>query len=78
MSIEDHETALFTALSVALEELSAIINATLGGVQLGFMQSALTNAREELDKFLVDRDHFHIAQAKSFLDAANRQMEEWA
>ena len=77
MSIEDHETALFTALSVACEELSAVIDASLGGVRLGFMQSALGNARKELDLFLDDRDHIHVAKAKGILDSANAQLLEW-
>lgn len=77
MSVEDHETALFTALSVACEELSAVIQASLGGVRLGFMQSAWGNARKELDLFLDDRNHDHITKAKDILDSANDQMREW-
>lgn len=72
-----HETALFTALSVACEELEAIINSTLSGVRHGFVAAALRNARKECDLFLDDRDAIHIAKAQGILQGASAQLQEW-
>lgn len=72
------ETTMFTAMSVAMESLEAMIdqvpNGVAGSVQLGYIKAATTDARRELDLFLEDRDPARIAALNKLIAEANAQL----
>lgn len=79
-SMHDLETTMFTAVSVAMESLEAMIDqvpaGVAGSVRLGYVKAATADARRELDLFLEDRDPARMTKLNRLVTEANARLSE--
>lgn len=73
----DDRTTMFTAISVALEALTSMIDHSPQRTELGYVRAATLDAKKELDAYLDDGDVAHLARGNEIIQKANAQMAKW-
>lgn len=74
--LDDH-TTMFTAISVALESLTSMIDDSPQRVEMGYARAATVAAQEYLERYLETRESRYLKRANEIMQEANKQMQEW-